>query len=480
VVSATAAPVRLNGSRHPSVSFRNIIGCVLAIAAPMIIWFSPISLNPTSKHALAVASFMIVSWITETMPHAVTGMIGCYLFWALKIVPFELAFGGFADETPWFVFGAALFGVMVTKSGLACRLAYMVMRRVGAGYSRLLLGLIISSFLLTLIVPSGMACIVIMASVALGVMDVFHVGKGSSVGRGIFVTLTCTAGMFDKMVISGAATIFGRGLIRKETGIELYWSQWLMAFLPIVVVTVLVIWKLAIWLYPPEPQAHIGSMECLNEEFRKLGPWSSLEKKSFILMSGAIALWSTDFLHHISPAVVGIGAGLLAAVPRIGIINQEDLKRLNYLPVLFTATAISMGSVLGQTKALQTMTSVMFDWMRPLISGHTYSLVLVTYWTAFVYHIFLGNEISMLSTSMPALLNFAKTANLPVLPIGMVWAFAGGGKIFAYQSAVMVTGYSYGYFDGRDLFKMGIILAVLESVLLLIFVPVYWPLLGIR
>ena len=190
MTSVTAVPVHLNDCRRSASSFRNIIACVLAIGAPTIVWFSPIPPNPVARHALAVACFMIVSWITEIMPHAVTGMIGCYLFWALKIVPFGLAFGGFADETPWFLFGAALFGVMATKSGLARRLAYMVMRRVGAGYSRLLLGLIISSFLLTLIVPSGMACIIIMASVALGVMDVFPIGKGSSAGRGIFVTLT--------------------------------------------------------------------------------------------------------------------------------------------------------------------------------------------------------------------------------------------------------------------------------------------------
>ena len=253
-----------------------------------------------------------------------------------------------------------------------------------------------------------------------------------------------------------------------------------MAFLPIALITVLFIWRLAIWLYPPEPQALHGGLDFLDEKVRELGPWGSLEKKAFILMSGAVALWATDLVHHISPAVVGIGAGLLAAVPGIGILDQEDLKRLNYLPVFFTAAAISMGNVLGQTKALQTMTAVMFDWMRPLMSGHTYSLVLVPYWTAFFYHLFLGNEISMLSTSMPALLNFAKTSNLPVLPIAMVWAFAAGGKIFAYQSAVMVTGYSYGYFDGRDLFKMGIILTVLECFLLMIFVPFYWPLLGIR
>lgn len=77
----------------------------------------------------------------------------------------------------------------------------------------------------------------------------------------------------------------------------------------------------------------------------KDGPWTSVEKKPFFLMLVAIALWMTDLNHHISPAVIGIGVGLLAALPRIGVLDQEGLKRFNYLPVFLVAAPISMGEV---------------------------------------------------------------------------------------------------------------------------------------
>ena len=130
---------------------------------------------------------------------------------------------------------------------------------------RLLLGLIFSSLLLTFLVPSGIACVVIMAAVALGLMDVFGLSRGSNVGRGIFVTLTYTAGIFDIMVIAGASSILGRGLIQKTTGIEVYWSEWLLAFLPCVVVTIVVIWRLVLRLFPPEKEALEGGVEFLNQ-----------------------------------------------------------------------------------------------------------------------------------------------------------------------------------------------------------------------
>jgi di/tricarboxylate transporter len=62
----------------------------------------------------------------------------------------------------------------------------------------------------------------------------------------------------------------------------------------------------------------------------------------------------------------------------------------------------------------------------------------------------------------------------------MIWTFAAGGKIFAYQSAVMIVGYSYGYFGARDLLRIGAWLSVIEFLIVLVLVPFYWPLIGIK
>ncbi len=459
-------------------SWRTFIGRILCIVVPLIIWFAPLSLDPTIKHALSITSFMIIAWITEAMAHALTGLVGCYLYWALGVVKFETAFSGFANDTAWFLFGAILFGMMATKTGLARRLAYMVMRHVGNTYSRILLGLILSDFLLTFLVPSGIARVVLMAAVALGLIEAFGVGPGSNIGRGMFLILTYTAGIFDKMIIAGAASITARGLIEKVGGVEVLWSRWFLAYLPCDLITIFVAWRLTLWLYPPEKAALPGGVDYLKDELKKMGKWRPLEKKAALLMLIAVGLWATDFLHHISPALIGLGVGLFAALPRLGVLDMDDLKRLNYLPVFFVAAAVSMGEVLVSTKALDVLTGVMFAWMEPLVTN-VYSSTLVLYWTAFVYHIFLASEVSMLGTSIPLLMNFAKTHGLDPLALGMIWTFASGGKIFVYQSAVVIVGYSYGYFDGRDMLRIGICLTIVESIILLLLVPFYWPLIGI-
>ncbi len=451
---------------------------MLALLVPVVLWFAPLNLEPRAQHALAIASAAIIAWTTHAFDLALTGLMACYLFWALGVVEFETAFVGFSNMTSWFLFGAILFGVMATKSGLARRLAYLVMRRLGHSYARLLLGLILSDFLLTFLVPSGIARVILMAAVALGLIEAFGVGIGSNIGRGMFIILTYTATIFDKMVIAGAASITARGLIEKIGQVEVLWSRWFLAYLPCNLITIFVAWRLVLWLYPPERPDLPGGAGHLDEELRKMGPWTALEKKSAVLMLVAVALWMTDFLHGIPAPLIGLGVGLFATLPRVGVLDVGDVRRINYLPIFFVAAALSMGEVLRATKALDILSRMMIAWIQPFMTN-AFSSSFVLYWTAFVYHLFLGDEVAMLSTSLPVLLNFARAHGLDPLALGMIWTFAVGGKIFVYQSAVLVVGYSYGYFDGRDMFRIGLALTVVQSVILLLLVPLYWPLIGL-
>lgn len=456
-----------------------VIGQILCILVPPLVWFTPLPLQPVTQHAFAIVGFMVVAWITRAMDYALAGFIGCFLFWALRIVTFPVAFSGFANDTAWFLFGALLLGVVATRSGIARRIAYFVMLRVGVTYPRILLSLIVTDFLLTFIVPSGIARVVIMASIALGLAEAFNSPPGSNVSRGMFLVLSYTANIFDKMIIAGAGSITARGLIEKIGGVEVLWSFWFVAFLPCSIITVLVAWWLTLKLYPPEKVALEGGYDYLRAEMTKLGSLSLLEKKAALLMTAAILLWLTDFLHHISPSVIGIGVGLFALLPRVGILEIDDMKRLNYLPVFFVAAAISMGTVMQATKGLEILTNSVFAWMLPFMTNIITTTV-VMYWTAFVYHFLLASEISMLGTSIPLVMEFAKSHGLNPLQLGMIWTFAAGGKLFAYQSGVLIVGYSYGYFAARDLVRIGAWLTVVEFVVLLLLVQFYWPLIGLQ
>src|SRR3954452_21280568 len=299
-ISGLDRPEPQAGEHHDEGLGRNVIlvGQVLCVLVPLAIWFAPLDLEPQTKHCFAIVAFMVVAWITQEMDYTLAGFIGCFLFWALGIVRFPVAFSGFANDTAWFLFGALLIGAIATRSGVARRLAYFILLRVGITYPRILLGLIVTDFLLTFVVPSGIARVVIMAAIALGLVEAFGAARGSNVARGMFLILSYTANIFDKMIIAGAGSITARGLIEKAGGVEVLWSYWFIAFLPCSIITVLAAWRLTLWLYPPEKLSLDGGYEYLREEIRKMGTWPPQEKRAGVLLAVAILLWLTDFAHH--------------------------------------------------------------------------------------------------------------------------------------------------------------------------------------
>lgn len=81
---------------------------------------------------------------------------------------------------------------------------------------------------------------------------------------------------------------------------------------------------------------------------------------------------------------------------------------------------------------------------------------------------------------MPGLMAYASARHLNALALGMVWTFSSGATIFTYQNAVLIVGYSYRCFTAKDLLRLGLCLSIVDSLLLLIVAPFYWPLIGIH
>jgi len=70
------------------------------------------------------------------------------------------------------------------------------------------------------------------------------------------------------------------------------------------------------------------------------------------MLIGAIALWSTDLIHHISPGSHSASDRFAGNCAGVGV-GQEDLKRLNYSSILHPPPPISLES-LGSNAGPQT------------------------------------------------------------------------------------------------------------------------------
>jgi anion transporter len=455
-----------------------IAGAVAGIIALPVLWFAHLPLEPRAQHALAIASLMVIFWITEAIPLPLTGLLGCWLYWALGVVPSRVAFSGFINEAPWFLIGALFVGLMVTETGLAKRLAFAILSRVGSYYPNILLGFILTDFLLTFMIPAGPPRVILLGAIVLGVVASFGLDKRSNIARGSILAITFSATLFDKMIIGSTPSILARSLIEEHGHIPVYWTQWFIAYLPLDIITIVGAWWLILKMYPPEKAELPGGKEFLRRQHQALGPWTGREIRAAALTLVAVILWSTDFIHHISPAIIGFGVGLAAIMPGFGVLKSDDMNKIQYGIFFFMGTAISMGEALRETKALEILSATLFSFMAPFVNNVMHSTV-VLYWAAFAAHLVLASETAMIAATMPLVMSFGIQNHLNLLALGLVWSFATGGKLFIYQSLVLIAGYSFGCFTSKDVFKIGIFFLIAQSLLLLLLVPLYWPLIGI-
>ena len=465
---------------HESIAVLKLnAALLLGPLAAVIIWLMPIGLDPRQQKALAITVFMIVYWIAEPIDHGLTALIGIYLFWVLQIVKFSVAFSGFTNTTIWFLFSSLLMAEAATRTGLAKRIGLLLMSKVGSSATQLLFGLLALSMVLTFFIPSGMGRIAILAPFTAGIFRASGFNDRSDLARGFFAVLTAFAGFSDVMVLSGATTMMTHAILQEHAGIQVLWSQWLMAFLPLNIAMIFISVAITRWLYPGELSALPGKAGYLQKEIAQIGPWSDAEKKSLLWFSVAVGLWATDFIHGMNPAAIGLGAGLLLSLPKIGVLDRKAVKQSNFLVIIFSAGALSMGNVLLETNTLPLLTERLIGWMQPLLSSPI-SYALTLYLGGFFYHFIFANRQSMLITSLPVLLVFARAQGLDPVALALLWTIGGGGGLFIYQSGVYVVGYSYGYFEAKDFIKLGLALTIVEGVLLVLMVRFYWPLIGLN
>jgi len=462
-----------------SPELKRFLYVMISVAIGFIAYLLPIAMAETGRRALAISIFVITMFILEPVSLGVTGLFGCWLYWVWAKVPVGLAFSGFHSDTPWFILCVLLLGIMAEASGLARRIAYNMVLRLGSRYSSILAGMMVLNFLLTFLIPSGLAKALVLCTISIGLIQSYGLPKNSNIGRGLILAMTYQAGLFDKVILAGAATILSRGIIEQFGHVKTSYGLWLVAYLPITIFTLVACWWLILKLFPPEKKVLEGGKEFCRAELDKMGPITPREIRAGIIMAIATVLWATDHFHGIDASKVGVGAGLVACLPWVGGLKKDDFGKANLPMVVFIGAAMCLGNVMAQTEILKTMTAALFKWMTPILSSASVMAGLLLYWYANLFHLFLANEPSMISATMPSLMQFALGKGFNALTLGMLWGFAAGGKVFVYQSAVLAVGYAFGYFTAKDLFKFGLAIFFVESFLLLVIVPWYWPLLGL-
>ena len=113
-------------------------------AGPLVciaLLIAPLPLAAPAHRIAAILGLMIVFWMTEALPLAVTALLGPVLAVLLRVVPVRAAFAAFGDPIIFVFIGSFILAEAMFVHGVDRRIAYTALssRFVGASAARILI-----------------------------------------------------------------------------------------------------------------------------------------------------------------------------------------------------------------------------------------------------------------------------------------------------------------------------------------------------
>jgi sodium-dependent dicarboxylate transporter 2/3/5 len=286
------------------------------------------------RTTLALMVWMASWWLTEAVDIEVTALLPIVAFPLLGIAPLNKVLPPYAADVIFLFMGGFIIGLAIERWGLDRRIAFFVLRLVGARPNAIIGGFMVVTAFLSMWV-SNTATAAMMVPIALSVIDLVlrsRTGTGLKEGGGIpqdripernFATglLLCVAYAAS---IGGIATIIGsppNGIavryIQQTFHKEVSFFDWLLVGGPFTLIFLPIAWLMITRvLFRADIGEIEGGRKHFDDEYRKLGPLTPGEKTVLAVFCVTAALWI--FSPLLKPIVVA-GIKPLAGLSDAGI-----------------------------------------------------------------------------------------------------------------------------------------------------------------
>ena len=312
--------------------------CVAGVA--LAVTPTPDGLPAGILPAAAVVVLCVGLWATAVVPEYLTSVIFFFLAVTVAGARPDVVFAGFYSTAGWLVFGGLIVAAAVQSTGLGVRIATATVAYFGRSYRGFLWRIVLTAALMGFIVPSNMSRVLVMLPIFLSIGERLGLGRGTNGRTGI--TLAVAAGsIFPSFGILTAAVpnVVLLGAAESIHGVEITYGEYFLVNFPVIsIVNLLALPFLIAALFPSELQP--------AEAPPPAALWTAAERNLVLILAAALALWVTDHWHRVSPAWIGLGAGILCLLPRLGCMPATSLTgKVNLGPWLFICGIVGMGSV---------------------------------------------------------------------------------------------------------------------------------------
>ncbi|MGE0736542.1 MAG: SLC13 family permease [Alphaproteobacteria bacterium] len=422
-----AAPVKTPlGSGAIVALVATILGVVL-IAAPPLWGAAPLLQRTAGTVVIALAL-----WATGAVPAYFGAIVFLFLAMALALAPARVVFSGFHSSAVWLVFGGLIVGAAVQQSGLGARVVRAMLAHFPASYGGLIWAIALVGAGLAFFIPSAVGRVMLLMPIVFALAERLGFGARSNGRTGLILAAGFSTTIPPFAILPANVPNMGLiGAAESIYGVSLTYGTYLLLNFPIIgIFGVVALPLLIVRLFPDTPKP-------ISQESDH-ARWSAAERKLMLVVSVALALWITDFLHHIAPAWVALGAAVLCMIPRLGVVPPTTMaKTVDYGPWFFVAGIIGLGAVVDQTGLGKAIARAFLDYV-PFVHGAGFANFAAMYAMGLVVGVMTTLPASP-GVMTPFAQSIADATGWPLLSVLMMQVPAWMLFPFAYQAPPIIT-----------------------------------------
>ena len=354
---------------------RRKVGIVAGPLVFLIVLMWPFtSLTPEGHRLAAIMALVIVFWITEVLPLAVTALLGPTLVVLLQVAPAGLTFRPFASPTIFLFIGSFILAQALFVHRVNERIAYGVLslRVIGSHPTRILIAYgLLAAFLsawmsntatAAMLVPIGLTLLRFMESQA-------DIPKKYGTALMLMTTYCCSRGGMATPV-GTPPNLIAIEMISEQLDQRITFVQWMLLSAPIVILLLGIVFVYLGWVGRTGLAEIPGTESIIAERKRALGPWRRAEINAVIAFSVTVVLWIGPGLLALAlgtnhPLVESVNSSVPAAVAAlIGVvllfilpnspsehstITWKQAAQIDWGTILLFGGGLSLGALAGET-----------------------------------------------------------------------------------------------------------------------------------
>ncbi|MGK0457122.1 MAG: sodium-dependent dicarboxylate transporter 2/3/5 [Polaribacter sp.] len=468
------------------------IGLLLGPLLFVIIQFSPITLVSEKADAvIAVAIWMVLWWVTETVNIAVTALLPLRLFPLLKVMEIADVGANYGSPIIFLFFGGFVLALALEKVNLHKRIALNIVKLTGTTPNKVVLGFMIATALMSMWI-SNTASTVVMLPIAISVIRLLINDKDGFTKADKNFALSIMLGIAFAANAGGIATVIGTppnsvliGLLENQYNIQISFLTWMSFGLPFSIIMVTAVYFVLVKLmFPCKDIVFTSSENVIDEEIEKLGKISKEEKRVLTIFAITVFLWITRTIINsalpglkLSDTIISLmGAVSLFAVPmnfKKGnfILQWKDTEKLAWgILILFGGgLALAKGMDSSGLVALITDTIAAGDFN----SLATVSLLIIL----MLFMTELMSNVALVAVLAPVVAGIAIGLNIPILnvliPVTMASSCAFMLPMATPPNAIV---FASGYVKVNQMVRAGIVLNLIAVGLLILYYQFVIPL----